>query len=105
MLGKPIDLSQEDRYDVRPPKRPRNIALPEDFRPTFGPDPRLAPEEMHMASFVAPDSSRAIRFEALPIPGSSSSRSLRVEEKNTRKLSCKECRRYCQFISPFDLLF
>jgi hypothetical protein len=94
MLGRAMDLTQEEQYDVRPPKRPRNISLPEELPPTLRPDPRLAPEEMGMGSPVAPDPSRSSRFEALPFPGSSASRALRGEDKNPRTLSCKECRRY-----------
>ena len=89
-----MDPPQEEQYDVRPPKRPRNVALPEDLPPMLGSDPRVAPEEMAMRSPVTPDPSRSSRLEALPISGSPASRSLRGEEKNPRKLSCKECRRY-----------
>ena len=94
-----MDLPQEEFYDVRPSKRPRNAAAPEDLRPTFGPDSRPAPEEMGMRSPVAPDPSRSDQFEVPPFSMGSTSRSLRVDEKNTRKLSCKECRRYALFYS------
>jgi len=84
MLGRALGFPQ-DHQDLRPAKRPRNVAMPEELAFEVA-------EDQGMEMIMGQDPSRSLQLEPLQYTGGSTGR-LRSDEKNTRKLSCKECRR------------
>jgi len=87
MLGRTLGYSQDDGHDIRPHKRLRKASTPVDSFP-MDIERRPFADETAMQ-----DLSQNSRLETLPTIGSPANRG-RAEEKNTRKLSCKECRRW-----------
>jgi len=87
MLGRALGYPQ-DYQDLRPSKRPRNVAMSEDLR-SMGLEGTALADDQGMEMVMGQDPSRS---EPLQYTGGSTGR-LRSDERNTRKLSCKECRR------------
>jgi len=87
MLGSSPDYAQESHGDFRPSKRPRNVSL-SDQHP--GARYRGAMEGQSIVTGV--EGFRNTRVEGPPAAAGPSNRG-RIDDKNNRKLSCKECRR------------
>ena len=84
----------DDPHDSRPMKRARNVSVSAEQMPHSS-GSGLPMEDYTMGSGMT-DSQRQPRSEGIPAPGGTSNRG-RVDDKNNRKLSCKECRRYGRF--------
>ena len=76
MVGGPFDYIMDGQVNIRPTKRARNISLPGDRGNEVGED-----QVINMGGSSGKGQ------------GSTPNRG-RTEDKNNRKLSCKECRRY-----------
>lgn len=88
MLGSSPDYAQESNSDFRPSKRPRNVSLSEQHPGAY----RGSMEGRSMVTGVGVEGFRNTRVEGPPAVAGPSNRG-RVDDKNNRKLSCKECRR------------
>lgn len=89
MLSNSPDYAQESNSDCRPSKRPRNVSLSEQHP---GAVYRGSMERQSMITGVGVEGFRNTRVEGPPAAAGPSNRG-RVDDKNNRKLSCKECRR------------
>ena len=76
MVGGPFDYIMDGQVNIRPTKRARNISLAGDRGNEVGED-----QDINMGGLSGKGQ------------GSTPNRG-RTEDKNNRKLSCKECRRY-----------
>jgi len=89
MLGSSLDYVQDSHNDSRPSKRPRNASLSEGHAGAR----YLGPVEgQRMGAKFGVGNFRNTRVEGPPATAGPSNRG-RVDDKNNRKLSCKECRR------------
>ncbi|KAJ3507044.1 hypothetical protein NLJ89_g6525 [Agrocybe chaxingu] len=91
MLGSGIPYPHDDHHDSRPPKRPRNLSVHGD-QPQHLQGPPVPMDDQGFTAAVGPDNLRSSRSE-MPQPPAPTNRP-RTDDKNNRKLSCKECRRF-----------
>ncbi|CAA7269113.1 unnamed protein product [Cyclocybe aegerita] len=90
MLGSGMPYPHDDHHDSRPPKRPRNLSVHGD-QPQHLSGPPVPMDDQGFTAAVGADNSRNSRSE-MPQPPAPINRP-RTDDKNNRKLSCKECRR------------
>ncbi|KAF8182616.1 hypothetical protein BJ912DRAFT_928505 [Pholiota molesta] len=86
MLGSSLDYTQDGQSPLRPTKRPRNVSFSGEVLQSqaagYGEE-----QEMDMGMGTGGPATRNV------VPTASSANRGRVDDKNNRKLSCKECRR------------
>ncbi|KAF9561089.1 hypothetical protein CPC08DRAFT_664768 [Agrocybe pediades] len=95
MLGATPDRIQRQN-DARPAKRPRNVSFSAEMmqsNPGIRATTGREENDQGMGMDTRPELSRASRQEDAPQVGPSTTSKARSDEKNNRKLSCKECRR------------
>lgn len=96
MLGNSFEFFSSQ--DARRTKRPRNTSFNAEFQQVL-PAHLVHAEDQAFGMEVEGDQSGASKPDGNQAKGSTPSK-IRVEEKNNRKLSCKECRR--QVIYPYQ---